>query len=87
MEGDVSEPVSGGSDDSAASSPFSDLGGAFSPPASSRVNDSKADTSSPSSTITAIGFLSVSNRSWGLNQRNEAFWRTTYVSDCYVFLA
>ena len=56
VEGEVSDPDLGGSDDSAASS----LGagaGAFSPPASSSVNDSKAETSVPSSTITAIGYF------------------------------
>ena len=61
VEGDVFDPVSGGSDDSAASSFGSSFfGGAFSPPASSKVNDSKAETSSPSSIITAIGYVRVS---------------------------
>lgn len=55
VDGEVSEPVSAGSDESAASSPDSFFGGSFSPPASSKVNDSKGATSVPSSTMTAIG--------------------------------
>ena len=60
VDGEVFEPVSGGSDDSAASSLDSFLGGSFSPPASSRVNDSKGATSVPSSTMTAMGSKLVS---------------------------
>lgn len=57
VEGEVWEPVSGGSEDSMASSFESDFGGAFSPPASSKVKDSKEATSVPSSIITAIGLI------------------------------
>ena len=52
--GAVFEPVSAVSEDSEASS-FGGAGASFSPPASSSVNDSKAEASSPSSIMTAIG--------------------------------
>lgn len=53
------EVGSAGSEDSLASS----LGGAagvFAPPASSMVKDSKAEASSPSSIMTAIGYTQIS---------------------------
>lgn len=60
VSGEVFDPESGGSEDCAASSFGASFGGAFSPPASSKLNDSKAATSSPSSIMTAIGYLHVS---------------------------
>src|SRR6266536_4177531 len=53
--GAVSELVPAGSEDSLASS-FGGVAGAFSPPASSSVNDSKAEASSPSAIMTAMGW-------------------------------
>lgn len=53
--GAVPDPDFGGSLDSDDSPSFGAEGADLSPPASSTVNDSKAETSSPSSTRTAIG--------------------------------
>ena len=53
--GAVPEPDSGFSEDWEASSLGASVDDAFSPPASSIVKDSKAETLPPSSTRTAIG--------------------------------
>ena len=53
--GVVPELLSGGFDTSVASSFGASFEGAFSPPASSRVNDSNSEMSVPSTTMTAIG--------------------------------
>lgn len=59
--GAVPEPVPAGSEDSLASSLGASLGGSFCPPASSSVKESKADASSPSSIMTAMGWKIVSD--------------------------
>lgn len=55
VEGAVPVELDGASDDSDASCSGGDLGADLSPPASSTVNESNADTFSDSSTITAMG--------------------------------